>query len=362
MLLLSPVLAATLHVPGDHATVQAAVSAAQPGDVVQIGPGTWSGFIWPTGELTVRGAGQGLTRLVGTGSDVVLADVGASLTLEDLTLDGQSTRRTLRLREGAVELTLRDVELVDGHSTDSLPGGCLFVEGITATLDGVGFEGCTSELEGGAIYAKDATLLGITDSWFVDNTAVAGGGGAIEAWTDVVLVVATTLFQGNRATAGGAIEAYGGGQVLVGTSSFIENEATWHGGAVNARHSASIRDCSFVGNAAGLDGGAVRLELGGSATKSFFWGNRGLRGGAVAAEGGPTVVTNAHFCQNVADDTGNAIWMGSGSRPTASNLLFVTNGDAASQRFDVDLTGPGTLRNATFTGSPATLTFGGTDV
>jgi len=36
---------ATITVPGDHSTVQAAINAANPGDTILVGPGTYVGQI-----------------------------------------------------------------------------------------------------------------------------------------------------------------------------------------------------------------------------------------------------------------------------------------------------------------------------
>ena len=59
---LSPASAATLQVPKDHPTIQAAVDAAAPGDVIEIppdvvhtmtcqdaGPLLWAALWWPAG-------------------------------------------------------------------------------------------------------------------------------------------------------------------------------------------------------------------------------------------------------------------------------------------------------------------------
>src|SRR4051794_26802297 len=54
--------AATLRVPQDFATIQAAVNAAQPGDRVRVGPGRWCGA---TVGKPVHLEGHGLSTIIG---------------------------------------------------------------------------------------------------------------------------------------------------------------------------------------------------------------------------------------------------------------------------------------------------------
>ena len=59
---------ATLRVPDDHATIQAAVDAAQPGDLVLIGPGTYRESVQVTTDrLTIRGLDRNEVVLDGDG-------------------------------------------------------------------------------------------------------------------------------------------------------------------------------------------------------------------------------------------------------------------------------------------------------
>jgi hypothetical protein len=71
---------ATLHVPGDYATIQAAVDDAEPGDLILVGPGTYKEAVTvETDELTIRGTDRNEVILDGgfeldTGLRVVGAD------------------------------------------------------------------------------------------------------------------------------------------------------------------------------------------------------------------------------------------------------------------------------------------------
>ncbi len=62
VLLAFPVWGATLRVPQDYPTVQAAVAAASPGDEIMIAPGTYEGGLFIDKDLTIRGEGEVIVR------------------------------------------------------------------------------------------------------------------------------------------------------------------------------------------------------------------------------------------------------------------------------------------------------------
>jgi hypothetical protein len=74
------------HVPGDYATVTAALNAAQAGDVIVVGPGVFPLATSRSGiQITIRGAGMNATVLDGSGT-TILALADSTLAIEDLTL------------------------------------------------------------------------------------------------------------------------------------------------------------------------------------------------------------------------------------------------------------------------------------
>jgi len=87
----TPVVAANLSVPGDYATIQDAVDAAAPGDVINVGPGVFKGaFIFQT--VTIIGSAG---TIINEGSDFfggddafdVLFDGASGTTISGMTID-----------------------------------------------------------------------------------------------------------------------------------------------------------------------------------------------------------------------------------------------------------------------------------
>lgn len=58
--------AATLNVPGDHATIQAAIDVANPGDVIEVAPGEYHDYILVDERVSIIGSGSGDDPLTDT--------------------------------------------------------------------------------------------------------------------------------------------------------------------------------------------------------------------------------------------------------------------------------------------------------
>ena len=92
--------AATINVPGDYPTIQAAVNAALPGDTIIVAAGTYNEMVSINKPLTLLGANAGIhptvgvhpTETVGTrGPETILSHNGlfaVSPSADDITIDG----------------------------------------------------------------------------------------------------------------------------------------------------------------------------------------------------------------------------------------------------------------------------------
>lgn len=156
-----PVIAATLAVPQDHATIGEALGSALPCDVVEVAPGTYDETVWIPPGVTLRSTGgPTVTILDGGGTDEV----------------GGGIPEVVAMANGAViqGFTLRNADVgaqINGQWHEVLD--CV-IEDVEI---GVRSQGATAWLQGLEVVARDK--------------AVAAGGGKL--WIDDLVVTDTPV-------------------------------------------------------------------------------------------------------------------------------------------------------------------------
>lgn len=284
--------------------------------------------------------------VAGTGTDTILFSVSGTITLgstlpaiansspgsltidgtgQTVTVDGASTYRALVIDVGAI-LTVNDLTIANGNASGADGGGIENSGTLTianSTLSGNSAPVGGNVGYGGGINSEDAGTLTVNNSTFSDNSA-GNSGGAIAAGGKVT--ISNSTFSGNTASSdfGGAIEA--GSTVTIANTVFSNNLAGYGGGAVDCG-SATISDSTFSGNAAGTDGGGVNCTNA-AISGSTFSGNMARFGGAITDGGdGLVTVTNSTFSGNSgsgADNAGGGIYA-EDSTLTVSNSTFSGN-------------------------------------
>ncbi len=340
---------ATLTVPGDFPTIQAAIAAAQEGDEVVVGPGTYSrtGFpIWSSAES----GGRNITVRSSDGPEVTILDGGGGRIVE------------LFMGETA-ETRLEGFTLTNGGSPTNYGGAAFFFESNATVVDCV-FDGNDARY-GGAVsnYENEGTIYmgcvfrnntaefgGATwnfrsssmffDCVFEDNSIASGfsneGGATSER--EAVTLYERCEFRGNsNEDLGGAMYARfesdltlidcvledntaggSGGGVYVTTDSrvtavntrFLGNTAAAFGGGLHSTFSESVSliNCEFSGNRAGTaftrrGAGAYLQDLASvQVVNSSFVGNYGSSGsgqGMVVLNVVDVLVANSIFWANL---------------------------------------------------------------
>lgn len=178
---------------------------------------------------------------------------------------------------------------------------------------------CTFGGGAGYIFSAQATF---TDCEFNDN---AGGsyGGAFDT-NGVTSTFTRCRFQRNTAARAGGVETYGAGNTTYVNCLFAGNQATGTGGGAAVwigLNSSTVKaySCTFAGNVATSVAGGVNTTSGGilNAYNCVFWGNSGP-GGTTAANqvnaGGGTNVVQYSVVQGTFAGTGN----------TSTDPLFVS--------------------------------------
>jgi fibronectin-binding autotransporter adhesin len=131
-----PALAATLCVgsgPGCYTTIQAAVNAAQDGDTITIGPGTFAGGVTITKSVDLQGAGSAATIIRGGNSVLTIGAFGASseptVSITGVTITGGVARSSPE----SIPFTGKDGVWAAGGGIEIPPGAHLAV-GATVTI------------------------------------------------------------------------------------------------------------------------------------------------------------------------------------------------------------------------------------
>ena len=339
--------AATLDVCAQactYSSIQAAVDAAAPGDVIDIQAGTYTGDVdVSVSNLTITGAGAGVTIVEGMGfAAFIFRDTATPATLSGVTL--RSPVAVSCLYNYGASLTVRDSVIEDCAAFQ--PVGNVYAGGGIYTFGDLLLERVTvrnnvanqvNEGLGGGLYvvaAAGGPVVRILASEFSGNTAFHGGAIYVEPGARVF--IDGTRITGNVAygfTYGNEFAGRGGGIWTAGelhlTGSTVSDnfaEATGGGLAIYAYdQDVRIATSSFTGNATILysnsspqffTGGAIYVESQGDVmvTGSDFTGNEAGNGGAIGSynllSAGTIEVKGSSVVSNVAVFGGGLYMMG----------------------------------------------------
>ena len=173
------------------------------------------------------------------------------------TLSGGDVVRLFVLHNEST-LSLRGVNLVQGHPTDGLNGsfgGAIFIHsGSELRLNSVQISTNRASF-GGAVYAVRSRITA-TGCTLTSNTAAASGG-VIHAVSSTVIMTDCTVTS-NSAARGGAVHTEGDSSIVAAGCSLMSNLAQ-SGGAVLAQDDSrfSATDCTMTLNSAVVAGGVV---------------------------------------------------------------------------------------------------------
>lgn len=333
------------------AAIQAAINAADSGDIIHICSGTW--------------------RLDSFGDRSVNTDDQLNTNGKVLTIQGNGARRTVLKSEsygriistsvegGAVEqeITIRDIKLTGGSV--EWDGGAVVADGVTCEdsvisdnsaaswdagsgsggaifsfgpvlLDGCTLNGNSADGSGGALSMLGNELT-IRNSQFSENSAAGldlerelglgyGMGGAIyrESSTATVEITNSYFTSNESANTGGAVSTRGASESSVTNAQFEGNHSDTWGGALDFNGEWTLERVVMRQNTADWGGGAIDNSGGGYdvlvITSSQFIGNTstgvgGEGGGAILNNGGGVFVTDSLFQENTVDgfSSGGAI-------------------------------------------------------
>jgi predicted outer membrane repeat protein len=347
----------------DQSTLADAITAANanPGaDTITIAEGTITlteALPVIDDELTIIGAGEGVTVLDGAGAYRIFRATGAyALTISDMTLQNG----------------FAGIDTASGGS-----GGAVLAERTSLTLENVTMSNNYARLDGGAVEVTNNTFppqftldisdstfdsnravntpavdvngfissVTISNSTFTDNTSSNGffGTGALTVacsyYCDVTL--SDSVFAYNKTEYGGVGAAYiyagYGGSVTIERSTFEKNTVTGSEGVgavlVSYTSEVTIDESSFTGNTtAGYTyGGALTLLSSASAT-----------------------ITTSTFTSNSTGGSGGALWTSGVAELSIADSTFAYNEAAFAGGLYVYAADSVTIANTTFNSNSAT--------
>jgi len=292
-----------LAVPGTYTTIQAAINAAEDGDVVVVAAGTYT----DDGNRDLKFNGKAITVRAESGPDVTTIDC-----------KGISTAKPYRA-----------FIFNDSEDSNSVVEGFTIIRGLASEAD--------AHLKGwgGAVYCETSSPKFI-NCVFHGNTASFGG--AIACKTASPIFDSCTFISNHAKYEqgdGGAITSEGGAGPKFRSCEFTNNDAIGRGGVINfSGASANFSNCTFETNRATSFGGVAFCNTSSPVfADCIFYKNSGQSGGAVYAtsQSNPTI-ERCSMVQNSANEDGGGLVCGTNSRFSIreSIIAFSMSGEAIS--------------------------------
>ncbi|MBN1461527.1 MAG: right-handed parallel beta-helix repeat-containing protein [Armatimonadetes bacterium] len=226
-----------LYVPGNYATIAAAVAASQAGDTIRVSPG-----VYPVTGLTMPNF---VVHIESTG--------GSTFT----TLTGNNaTQRMLLYMNGNANGRLKGFTITGGR------GGALQIDwGASPTVENCVFVRNQTPNNGGAIYMNNQVAPIIRSCQFTGNMA-GQLGGAIAVYGNSTPQLSGNTYQQNSANgnAGGAAYIKGSTPTLTGEI-FTRNSAALGGGLFLDGCAGTVSQCRFEQNSAIQSGGGILIQF-----------------------------------------------------------------------------------------------------
>jgi len=272
-----------------------------------------------------------------------IADANSTSGSQTITFDAAyfATPRIISLTGGELSITEAvtitgpgsALLTVTGHSAGRIVNTAPAPSGSTIAFSGLTLTG-GSAATGGAVQAGNESVT-FTNCVITGNAATTRGG-AIDFSASGTLNLTGCTVSNNTSPQGGGVAMTAGGSILALRTTFTGNSSagTSSGGGICFGGTIGsggfvVRNCTFAGNTAGLNGGAVGFNsLAGTATiqNSTIVGNTASTGGAGGAGGGIGVTAGSGTVTLESTVvSGNALAAGAASSAVD---LFATNVNA----------------------------------
>jgi parallel beta-helix repeat protein len=329
-----------LRVPVDYPTIQAAIDAAQDGDLVVVSPGTYVENLDFQGKnITVRSGDP-------QSAEVVAATIldgggrGSVVTFEG----GETTAAILSgftITNGSGSIYLRSSAQSKGDARQfcnegvfgspeeqRICGGGIVVHGSSPTIEGNVISGNKATHGGGGIFVRSESSPIISNNQITDNEA--GGGGGVFVTDHSSPTIEGNTIGNNRAENGGGILVDWGSAPTIRDNTVEDNRSQLAGGILVFNHSSAAITHNTITENKATGGGGGGIFVGAASDLTLegneFSGNEGAFGGAIFAELSSSLkVRDNTFTQNVTGSFGGAIDLSSGCSAEILDNVFRAN-------------------------------------
>lgn len=205
-----------------------------------------------------------------------------------------------------------------------LGGGMLVLNG-SVTLNNCAFSGNRAS-EGGGLNNNAGSNSKVTACTFTGNYADVAGGGLL---TSTIVNVTGSTFVNNTAVSnggGGGIRIFASGNATIDACTFSGNRVTGssgRGGAINNSVSLTVTGSTFSGNEAVSGGGISHNGTLANISGSSFNNNKATEGGAIKTFSSSLMLQDVILSNNSAVDGGGLF--NSDASPQVSNVTFSGN-------------------------------------
>lgn len=216
--------ASTLHVPSAFPTIQAAINAAQPGDIVLVAPGVYTG----AGNVDLSFGGKAITVRSSTGPNECIIDCNGSTAAPRRGFAFQSGETPAAEVDG---FTIRRGATANGAVADPFNGAAILCNNLSSpTIRNCILENNVAACWGGAVCCTSASPTLI--NCIIRNNTVGDDGGALFAWQNSSPTLINCVLAGNTSgVTGGAITNFSGATPIRVRNCTIVGNSAFHGSA-----------------------------------------------------------------------------------------------------------------------------------
>jgi hypothetical protein len=283
-------------------SIQNAVDAATPGEVIQIAQGVYNGVHAQAGITQVVYISKSITLRGGYNDDFSAQNPLSYPT----TVDAQGQGRVLVIVGSGISPTIEGLRITGGAAPDPLDKGAgVYVEDAGGIISGNLIYSNTADYYGGGLYLSWSAARLINND-ILSNTASVGSGGGVELNGGTPIVEGNTI-QNNKTEYDGGGVYISGNDVTLRGNTITDNEAGFGGGVYVINSSLTLERNVIGGNTASSGGGLYFWDSESRLVNNVIIDNEGTwRGaGVCVAQGAAPRLIHTTIARNSGGSTGD---------------------------------------------------------